>query len=110
MQATTAANSLKSKKSNVIWVDAKVMDTGKQYANVTPVSALKGLAEGVLAVTKEAYDGKFSSKEYVGTLSNKGVSYAITPAWSKKIPASLQTEVRDLAAAIAAGYIDVNNS
>jgi basic membrane protein A len=110
MQATTAANSLKSKKSNVIWVDAKVMDTGKQYASVTPVSALKGLAEGVLAVTKEAYDGKFSSKEYVGKLSNKGVSYAITPAWSKKIPASLQTEVRDLAAAIAAGSIDVNNA
>jgi basic membrane protein A len=110
MQATTAANSLKSKKSNVIWVDAKVMDTGKQYASVTPVSALKGLAEGVLAVTKDAYDGKFTSKEYVGTLSNKGVSYAITPAWSKKIPASLQTEVRDLAAAIAAGSIDVNNA
>jgi basic membrane protein A len=110
MQATTAANSLKSKKSNVIWVDAKVMDTGKQYASVTPVSALKGLAEGVLAVTKEAYEGKFTSKEYVGTLSNKGVAYAITPAWSKKIPASLQAEVRDLAAAIAAGSIDVNNA
>ena len=110
MQATTAANSIKSKKSNVIWVDAKVMDTGKQYASVTPVSALKGLAEGVLAVTKDAYEGKFTSKEYVGTLSNKGVSYAITPAWSKKIPASLQAEVRDLAAAIAAGSIDVNNT
>ena len=110
MQLTTAANSQKSKKSNVIWVDAKVMDTGKQYANVTPVSALKGLSEGVFAVTKEAYDGKFTSKEYVGTLANKGVGYAITPAWSKKIPASLQTEVRDLAAAIAGGFIDVNNS
>ena len=110
MQATTAANSLKTKKSNVIWVDAKVMDTGKQYASVTPVSALKGLAEGVLAVTKEAYEGKFSSKEYVGSLSNKGVSYAITPAWAKKIPASLQNEVKDLAANIAAGYIDVNNA
>jgi len=110
MQETTAKNSIRSKKSNVIWVDAKVMDTGRQYASVTPVSALKGLAEGVLAVTKEAYEGKFTSKEYVGTLSNKGVAYAITPAWSKKIPASLQAEVRDLAAAIAAGSIDVNNA
>jgi len=63
-----------------------------------------------LAVTKEAHDGKFSSKEYVGTLSNKGVSYAITPAWAKKIPASLQNEVKELAANIAAGYIDVNNA
>ena len=110
MQATTAANSIKTKKSNVIWVDAKVMDTGKQYASVTPVSALKGLAEGVLAVTKEAYDGKFSSKEYVGKLSNKGVGFVITPAWAKKIPASLQSEVKDLAADIAAGSIDVNNA
>lgn len=110
MQEFTAKNSIKTKKSSVIWVDAKVMDTGRQYASVTPVSALKGLAEGVLAVTKDAYEGKFTSKEYVGTLSNKGVSYEITPAWSKKIPASLQAEVRDLAAAIAAGSIDVNNA
>jgi basic membrane protein A len=108
MQATTAGNSLKSKKSNVIWVDAAVMDTGKQFASVTPVSALKGLKEGVLATVKEAYDGKFSNAVYVGTLRNKGVSIVITPSWSKKIPAKLQQEVKDLAANIAAGYISVN--
>jgi len=108
MQATTAGNSLKSAKSNVIWVDAAVMDTGKQYASVTPVSALKGLKEGVLATVKEAYDGKFSNTPYVGTLKNKGVSIVITPSWSKKISAKLQAEVKDLAANIAAGYISVN--
>jgi len=108
MQATTAGNSLKSKKSNVIWVDAAVMDTGKQFASVTPVSALKGLKEGVLATVKEAYDGKFSNAVYVGTLKNKGVSIVITPSWSKKIPAKLQAEVKDLAANVAAGYISVN--
>jgi basic membrane protein A len=108
MQATTAGNSLKTKKSSVIWVDAAVMDTGKQYASVTPVSALKGLKEGVLATVKEAYDGKFSSKEYVGTLKNKGVSYLITPSWSKKIPAKLQQEVKDLSDAIASGWVPVN--
>ena len=108
MQATTAGNSLKSAKSNVIWVDAAVMDTGKQFASVTPVSALKGLKEGVLATVKEAYDGKFSNTAYVGTLKNKGVSIVITPSWSKKISAKLQAEVKDLAANIAAGYISVN--
>lgn len=108
MQATTAGNSLKSAKSNVIWVDAAVMDTGKQYASVTPVSALKGLKEGVLATVKEAYDGKFSNTPYVGTLRNKGVSIVITPSWSKKISAKLQAEVKDLASNIAAGYISVN--
>ena len=109
MQAITAANSMQSKKSNVIWVDARVMDTGKQYASVVPVSALKGLSEGVLSTIKEAHDGKFTNKEYVGTLKNKGVSYVITPAWSKKIPAKLQQEVKDLADAIAKGWVPVTN-
>jgi basic membrane protein A len=105
MQATTAANSQKTKKSSVIWVDAKVMNTGAQYANVTPVSVVKGLAEGVLATVKEAHDGKFSSKAYVGTMANKGVSIALTPAWDKKIPASLKAEINQLSKDIAAGKI-----
>jgi len=105
MQATTAANSQKTKKSSVIWVDAKVMNTGAQYANVVPVSVVKGLAEGVLATVKEAYDGKFSSKEYVGTMANKGVSIALTPAWNSKIPANLKAEINQLAKDIAAGKI-----
>ena len=107
MQAVTAANSLKTKKSNVIWVDATVMGTGPQYASVVPASATKGLKEGVLATIKEAYDGKFTNKAYLGTLKNKGVGYVITPAWAKKIPASLQTELKDLAADIGAGIITI---
>jgi len=107
MQAVTAGNSLKTKKSNVVWVDATVMGTGPQYASVTPISATKGLKEGVLAVIKETYDGKFTNKAYLGTLKNKGVGYVITPAWAKKIPASLQTELKDLAADIGAGIITI---
>jgi basic membrane protein A len=107
MQATTAGNSLKTKKSNVVWVDATVMGTGPQYASVTPISATKGLKEGVLAVIKETYDGKFTNTAYLGTLKNKGVGYVITPAWAKKVPASLQTELKDLAADIGAGIISI---
>ena len=107
MQEVTAGNSLKSKKSNVIWVDAAVMATGAKFASVTPVSALKGLNEGVLATVKEAFDGKFTNTKYVGTLKNKGVGYVITPAWSKKIPASLLNEVKDLGADIAGGWVPV---
>ena len=109
MQSATAGNSMKSKKSKVIWVDAAVMDTGKQYASVTPVSALKGLKEGVLATVKEAYDGKFSNTPYVGTLKNKGVSYVITPSWSSKIPAKLQKDLKGIAADIAAGIVTVDS-
>ena len=110
MQATTAANSLKTKKSNVIWVDAKVMNTGAQYANVVPVSVVKGLGEGVLATVKEAYDGKFSSNMYVGTMANKGVSIALTPAWNNKVSASLKAEINQLSKDIAAGKIIALNS
>lgn len=105
MQATTAANSQKTNKSSVIWVDAKVMNTGKQYADVTPVSVVKGLAEGVLATVQEAHDGKFTSKPYVGTMANKGVSIALTPAWDKKIPAKLKAEINQLSKDIASGKI-----
>jgi basic membrane protein A and related proteins len=108
LQVTTAANSLKSKKSNVIWVDSAVMGTGAKYASVTPVSALKGLNQGVLATVKEAFDGKFTNRQYVGTLKNKGVGYVITPAWSKKIPASLLKEVRELGKDIAGGWVPAN--
>lgn len=108
LQVTTAANSLKSKKSNVIWVDSAVMGTGAKYASVTPVSALKGLNQGVLATVKEAFDGKFTNRQYVGTLKNKGVGYVITPAWSKKIPASLLKEVSDLGKDIAGGWVPAN--
>jgi basic membrane protein A len=105
MQETTAANSMKTKKSKVIWVDAAVMATGSKFASVTPVSALKGLAEGVLVTIKEAYDGKFSSKQYVGTIANKGVAYVITPSWDKKIPSQLKAELNQLSRDIAAGRI-----
>jgi basic membrane protein A len=108
LQATTAANSLKSKKSNVIWVDSAVMGTGPQFRNVVPVSVLKGLNEGVLATVKEAFDGKFSNRQYVGTLKNKGVGFAITPAWRNKIPASLVKEVNDLGKDIAGGWVPVS--
>jgi len=105
MTLTTAANSQKTKKSSVIWVDVPVMGPAAQYANVTPVSVVKGLAEGVLATIKEAHDGKFTSKEYVGTMANKGVSIPITPAWNSKIPANLKAEINQLVKDIVSGKI-----
>ena len=108
MQSTTAANSMKSKKSVVVWVDSSVMGTAPQMASVVPVSALKGIKEGVLASVKEAFDGKFTNAPYVGTLKNKGVGYVITPSWKKKIPAALQKEITELGKDIADGWVPAN--
>ena len=105
MQSTTAANSLKSKKTVLVWVDSSVMATAPQFGSVVPVSALKGLKEGVLSTIKETYDGKFTNVQYVGTLKNKGVGYVITPSWKSKIPASLQKEITELGKDIAGGWV-----
>lgn len=108
MQSTTAANSVKSGKSSLVWVDSSVEATAPQFGEVTPVSALKGLKEGVLATVKEAFDGKFTNTPYVGTLKNNGVGYVITASWKKKIPASLQKEITNLGKDIANGWVPAN--
>ena len=71
---------------------------------------LRDLGEGVLATVKEAYDGKFSSNMYVGTMANKGVSIALTPAWNNKVSASLKAEIAKLSKDIASGNIIALNS
>jgi basic membrane protein A len=57
---------------------------------------------------KEAFDGKFTNTQYVGTLKNKGVGYVITPAWKSKIPAALLKEVTELGKDIADGWVPAN--
>ena len=102
----TAENSLKTKKSIALWVDADAHLAAPKYDSVIMISVLKGLSEGVQAVVKEAYDGKFTNTPYVGNLKNKGVG--LSPIYGKfktAIPASLQKEVRELAKDIADGWV-----
>jgi basic membrane protein A and related proteins len=102
----TVENSLKSKKSVALWVDADAKLAAPKYQSVVMISVLKGLSEGVQAVIKQAYDGKFTNAPYVGTLKNKGVG--LSPLYGKfktAIPASLQKEVNDLAKDIAGGWV-----
>jgi basic membrane protein A and related proteins len=102
----TVENSLKSKKSVALWVDADAKLAAPKYESVVMISVLKGLSEGVQAVIKQAYDGKFTNAPYVGTLKNKGVG--LSPLYGKfktAIPAALQKEVNDLAKDIANGWV-----
>ena len=102
----TVENSLKTKKSIALWVDADAHLAASKYDSVVMISVLKGLSEGVQSVVKEAYDGKFTNTAYVGTLKNKGVG--LSPLYGKyktSIPASLQKEVNELAKDIADGWV-----
>ncbi len=106
----TVDNSLKSKKSVALWVDADAHLAAPKYDSVVMLSVLKGLQISVEQAIKSVYDGKFSKTTYVGTLKNKGVS--ISPLYGKYkttlISKKLQTEVADLASDIAAGIISID--
>ena len=103
----TVENSLVSKKSVALWVDADGHLAAPKYDSVVMVSVLKGLQGSVEAAIKSVYDGKFNNTVYVGTLKNKGVG--ISPLYGKfkttLISKELQAEVADLATNIANGYI-----
>ena len=102
----TVENSLKTKKSIALWVDADAHLAAPKYDSVVMISVLKGLSEGVQSVVKEAFDGKFTNAPYVGTLKNKGVGLSpLYGKYKKDIPASLQKEVNELAKDIADGWV-----
>ena len=105
----TVENSLQSKKSIALWVDADAHLAAPKYDSVVMISVLKGLQGSVELAIKSVFDGKFTNAPYVGTLANKGVG--LSPLYGKyktAIPASLQKEVNELAKDIAAGWVPAN--
>jgi basic membrane protein A len=105
---TTAENSLKSKKSVTIGVDADFNLTAPKVKSAILISVLKGLNEAVQASIKEAYDGKYSNKQYVGTLKNKGVSLAPYHDLNSKVPAKMKSEILKIKNQIIDGTLKVN--
>ena len=105
----TVENSLQSKKSIALWVDADAHLANPKYDSVVMISVLKGLQGSVELAIKSVYDGTFTNVGYVGTLKNKGVG--LSPLYGKyktSIPASLQKEVAALAKDIADGWVPAN--
>lgn len=105
--ATTAQNSIDSKKSVVIWVDTDGYVSANKYKSVLLTSVMKGLGESVAAAIKESASKKFTNTAYVGTLKNGGTKIAPYHDFAKKVPAKLQNEVRQLGLDIKAGKVSV---
>ena len=105
----TVENSLVSKKSVALWVDADGHLAAPKYDSVVMLSVLKGLQGSVELAIKSVYDGTFNNSVYVGTLKNKGVG--ISPLYGKfkstLISKDLQSEVADLQSDIANGIISI---
>ena len=105
--ATTAQNSMDSKKSYTIWVDTDGFVSANKYKSVLLTSVMKGLGESVAAAIKESASGKFTNTAYVGTLANGGTKIAPYHDLAKKVPAKVQNEVRKIAEDIKSGKLKI---
>jgi len=95
---------------NAIWVDDDGFYSNSSYASVIMTSVTKGIATAVKTSVTDAYDGKFSSTAFIGTLANGGTGLAPFHDFSSKVPATLQTELDTVKADIISGTIKITST
>ena len=108
-QSAAAAIRDSGKDIALLGVDADVYDTDPTVADLLLTSVRKGIDVAtyttVLAAGKDAFD----VTPYVGTLENKGVGIAGYHDLADKVPADLDTAVKDLQAKIISGDVKVKS-
>jgi basic membrane protein A len=105
--AATAANSIASKKSVVIWVDSDGYIAAPKYKKVILTSVLKAVDRGVSMTIAEVAAGKFTNTPYLGTMQNNGAGLAPYHDLIRKVPSDLRKEVSKLGNDIRSGKVTV---
>jgi basic membrane protein A and related proteins len=100
-----ADNSAGSQKVNMMWVDTDGCVSAPQYCKYFITSIQKGIVVAVSHAVETAANGRFTGGNYVGTLSNGGVSLAPYRDWTGKVPASLHSELARVKSGIEDGSI-----
>ena len=100
-----ADNAAGSQKVNMEWVDTDGCVSAPQYCKYFITSVEKGIQTAVKNAVLSAANGSFKGGAYIGTLANGGVGLAPYHDFASKIPASLQSEISGLKAAIIAGRV-----
>jgi basic membrane protein A and related proteins len=100
-----ADNSAGSQKVNMMWVDTDGCVSASQYCKYFITSIQKGIVVAVSHAVETAANGSFTGGNYIGTLSNGGVSLAPYHDWTSKVPASLQSELAQVKRGIESGSI-----
>jgi basic membrane protein A len=103
----TAGNSLTSKKSSVIWVDADGFISAPQYRKVLLTSVIKRVDLGVSTTIAEVGAAKFTNTPYVGTMKNAGVGLAPYHNLIRMVPRALRTDVSKLGNDLRSGKVTV---
>ena len=90
---------------NMLWVDNDGCVSVPQYCKYFISSVEKGIVAAVKAAVLNAAHGTFKGGNYIGTLSNGGVTLAPYHDFASKVPASLQSELAKIKAGIENGSI-----
>jgi len=107
LAGSTASNSITSKKSVVIWVDADGFISAPQYRKVLLTSVIKRVDLGVSSTIAEVGAGKFTNAAYLGTAKNGGVGLAPYHDLIRKVPAALRSDVSKLGNDLRSGKVTV---
>src|SRR6266568_407037 len=101
----SADSSAGSQKVNMEWVDLDGCVSAATYCQYFITSVEKGVTASVKATVLSAATGTFQGGSYVGTLANGGAVLAPFHDFASKIPAALQTELKQIQAGIQSGSI-----
>ena len=96
-------------KMNAIWVDDDGCESNATYCSAIMTSVTKGIASAVNTSVTDAYNGKFTSTSYIGTLANDGTGLAPFHDWASKVPSALQSELATVKQDIISGTIKITS-
>jgi basic membrane protein A len=92
-------------KVNMLWVDTDGCISAAQYCQYFISSVTKGIQAAVKNAVTTAAAKTFKGGDYIGDLSNGGVLLSPFHDFAGKVPASLQAELKTIAAGIESGAI-----
>jgi basic membrane protein A len=90
---------------NMMWVDTDGCISAAQYCKYFITSVEKGITTAVKTAVLAAASGTLTGGNYVGTLTNGGVTLAPYHDFASKVPASLQSELAQIKTQIENGAI-----
>jgi len=90
---------------SMLWVDTDGCVSAAQYCKYFVSSVTKGIQSAVRSAVVSAAGGSFKGGTYVGTLANGGAILSPFHDFASQVPASLQNELKTIAADITNGTI-----
>lgn len=97
-------------KATAVWVDTDGYVTAPANKSVIETSVVKAMDNAVYTSVKNAADGTFSNKPYVGTLENDGTGLAPFHDFDSKIPADVKSDLNQIKADIISGKIKITSA